>query len=402
MIEKNQSPFRSFWMAGFECSDQLNHYGNRVDLSEITGHLTNAATDYNLIKSIGILTVREGIRWSKIETQPFVFDFTSVAKMIDAAKENGIQQIWDICHFGYPDDLSPLHPHFESRFVAVCSAFANFFKSYCPNEQLIVTPVNEVGFISWLGGDHASTTPYARGMGWDVKYSLIRAYIQGIKAMKAIDASVKILTTEPLVNIVPPLNANPEMVRKAAEDHEIQYQAVDMLTGKICPELGGSDDLIDYLGFNFYYNNQWISNEFTFLPWANLEPDPRFRGLSSLFLEAYQRYNKPILLTETSHSGEHRPNWIELITKECIKAFDLGVQLEGVCLYPIIDRPDWDHLHVWHHSGLWDADADHPHDRNLYSPYADAIVLAMQHIEKHQAQRKKNDEFNLSGFLNIL
>lgn len=378
-----QNIFKSFWMAGFECSDQLNHYGNRVDLLVETGHISMVAEDYQMIHTMGFQTVREGIRWSKIETTPYSYDFSTVAKMIDAGRAQGIQQIWDICHFGYPDDLSPLHPHFLNRFVALCSAFTNFYSAKYPDAQLIVTPINEVGFISWLGGDHASTTPYARGMGWDVKYALVRAYIQGIKAMKLIKPDIKIMTTEPLVNIVSSFDATLEMVFKAEQDHENQFQAMDMLFGKICPELGGSPDLVDFLGFNFYYNNQWIASDFSLLPWADLEPDPRWRGLSSLFMEAYRRYDKPIVLSETSHPGEHRPNWIELIIKECIKALSLGIPLKGICLYPIIDRPDWDHLHYWHHSGLWDADTTQPHARIIYQPYAEAIKKAMADLEMH-------------------
>ncbi|MDQ1142532.1 beta-glucosidase/6-phospho-beta-glucosidase/beta-galactosidase [Pedobacter agri] len=374
----DEHPFKTFWMAGFECSDQLNHYGNRVDLLTETGHITNVSADYKRISEIGISTVREGIRWTHVEPKPYTYDFGTVAKMIDAARIGGIQQIWDVCHFGYPDDLSPLHPHFTDRFVGVCSAFANFYRDYCPGETLIVTPINEVGFISWLGGDHASTTPYARGMGWDVKYALVRAYIQAIKVFKEIDPSTKIMTTEPIVNIVPALDATMEMVIQAEESHDVQYQATDMLTGKMCPELGGSKDLIDYMGFNFYYNNQWVASDFSGLPWANNDPDPRWRGLSSLFVEAYHRYGLPIVLAETSHPGEHRPNWIELITRECVKALQYGVPLKGICLYPIIDRPDWDHLHYWHHSGLWDADAENPFSRILYQPYADAISAAMK------------------------
>ncbi|RZM21734.1 MAG: amine oxidase, partial [Pedobacter sp.] len=299
MDEQLASPFQSFWMGGFECSDQLNHYGDRVDLLNVTGHIQYVSSDYDLLNQVGITTVREGIRWSQIEKRPYVYDFSTVATMIDAGIEKRIQQIWDICHFGYPDDLSPLHPHFCKRFVSVCAEFVRFYKEYCPDKQLIVTPINEVGFISWLGGDHASTTPYARGMGWEVKYALVRAYIQGILEMKRIFPGIKIMTTEPIVNVVPRVGATPEMILKAAADHEIQFQATDMLMGKICPELGGSPELIDYMGFNFYYNNQWTSDEFYYLPWANLDPDPRWRGLSSLLLEAYHRYDKPLVLAET-------------------------------------------------------------------------------------------------------
>jgi hypothetical protein len=30
------------------------------------------------------------------------------------------------------------------------------------------------------------------------------------------------------------------------------------------------------------------------------------------------------------------------------------VPLEGVCLFPIIDRMDWNDEDHWHNSGLWD------------------------------------------------
>lgn len=370
----NESPFKSFWMAGYECSDQLNHYGDRVDLLMLTGHIDQIEQDYELLTPLQIATVREGIRWSIVEKQPYQYDFSTVELMLKAGKAKNIQQIWDICHFGYPVDLSPLHPHFARRFVALCEAFVHFYRSVSPDGLLIITPINEVGFISWLGGDHASTTPYCRGMGWDVKYSLVRAYIEAIKAMKAIDPGILIMSTEPIVNIVPRINASAEDIVIANEQHNFQYQALDMLTGRICPELGGQQGLIDYMGFNFYYNNQWISNVFDFLPWANLDVDPRWRGLSSLLLEAYQRYGQPVVLAETSHSGEHRPNWLELITKECIKALQFGVPLKGICLYPIIDRPDWDHLHNWHHSGLWDADESNPGARWICEPYKESIL----------------------------
>ena len=31
-----------------------------------------------------------------------------------------------------------------------------------------------------------------------------------------------------------------------------------------------------------------------------------------------------------------------------------GVPVEGICLYPILDRYDWTDKNHWHNSGLWD------------------------------------------------
>lgn len=380
------NPFQSFWMGGYECTDQLNNSGNRVDLINTTHHLSRLKADYDGIKLFGITTVREGIRWSQVEQQPYQYDFSTVKLMLAQGKQSGIQQIWDICHFGYPDDLSPLHPHFTKRFVSVCCAFVEFYRSIYPTDTLIITPINEVSFISWLGGEVAGTTPYCVHNGWAVKYALMRAYIAGIKAMKELDPTIRILTTEPLVNIVPPLIATQAQIEQAATDYENQFQALDILAGYICPELGGSPDLLDLLGFNFYYNNQWVIGFNEFLPWLNEDDDPRWQPLSELLINAYQRYNKPILLTETSHPEEDRPLWIDFISKECLKVIHRGIPFWGVCLYPIIDRPDWDDLMNWHRSGLWDEihQADGTSVRVLNEPYAAALRQSQRLIATQQ------------------
>jgi len=377
------NPFKSFWMGGYECTDQLNTFGERVDFLNVTSHLNLIKGDYKLLQDFEIRTVREGIRWSQVEFKPYQYDFGTVGIMLEAGRESGIQQIWDICHFGYPDDLSPLHPHFKNRFVALCKAFATFYFSINPNETLIVTPINEVSFISWLGGDVAGTTPYCRNNGWEVKYALMRAYIAGVKALREVNPGVRILTTEPLVNMVPPLNATETQIIDARNHHELQYQAVDMLCGRICPELGGKPEYLDILGFNFYYNNQWISGTFDFLGWNDRIPDPRFRPFSMLLKEAQQRYDRPVVLTETSHPGRDRPVWIRNIGVESGKLIKDNVPFWGICIYPIIDRPDWDNLKDWHHAGLWDENPDEPiGNRFLHEPSAESLRIAQQHISE--------------------
>ncbi len=380
----HENPFSSFWMAGYECTDKLNAFGHRVDFLNVTGHLALIDEDYRQLKPFGIRTVREGIRWSFVEKRPYHYDWSTVATMIRHARVNGIQQVWDICHFGFPDDLTPLHPLFARRFAAVCRSFVLFYREICPVGPLIVTPINEVSFLSWLGGDARGTSPYCWGQGWEVKYALMRAYIEGVAAMREADPGIRILTTEPLVNMVPPLDADPDVVAQAVASHQIQYQAVDMLGGRMCPELGGSPEYIDILGFNFYYNNQWIDGAHQFLPWFNDDHDPRWRPLSSLLREAYDRYQRPIALTETSHSEEHRPNWIEYIGKECAKVIRENMPLWGICLYPIIDRPDWDHLHPWYNSGLWDVEqgSEEPPRRVLHKPYADALLKSVELVKE--------------------
>ncbi len=381
-----ESPFRSFWMAGYECTDQQNAFGNRVDFINLTGHLQRLDKDYEDLSLFNIKTVREGIRWSFVEKSPYQYDWSTVAAMIEAGKRKGIQQVWDICHFGFADDLTPLHPMFARRFAALCRAFVTFYRSVQPTETLIVTPVNEVSFISWLGGDAQGTSPYCTKQGWEVKYALMKAYIEGIKAMKEEDSRVRIMTTEPLVNMVAPINATPKENAFAKMAHNNQFQSVDILAGRACPELGGKPEYLDILGFNFYYNNQWVAGTSDFLPWLNDYNDPRWQPLSHLLQQAYERYGRPIVLSETSHPGEDRPKWIAFIAQQCITVLQKDIPLWGVCWYPIIDRPDWDHLTHWHHSGLWDVNMSEVSagipSRQLDLPTATAFLEAQKELSE--------------------
>ncbi|HUP12799.1 MAG TPA: hypothetical protein VM187_11315, partial [Niastella sp.] len=333
-------------IGGYECADLINNRGNRVDLLAATGHDQHALEDYSLLAQAGIKTVREGIRWSFVEKQPHVYDFSEVKERMAAARAVGIQQLWDICHFGYPDGLMPAHPQFAERFAAVCKAFTQFYRSQT-SDPLIITPVNEISFISWLGGDARGTIPFAIHSGFDVKYFLCRAAIKGIEAIKSIDPNAQVMFVEPLMRVHP--KEGESICDHIHGLNEAQFQAMDMITGRMCPELGGKPEYMDLAGFNFYYNNQWEHCGPT-IGWCK---DDRRTCFSEILKDAYLRYNKPVVLSETGHFGEDRSKWMKQITDDCIKAMEKGVDLRGICIYPVLDRPDWDILENYIPCGIW-------------------------------------------------
>ncbi|MEO6547705.1 MAG: amine oxidase [Ferruginibacter sp.] len=378
-LTERVNPFKSFWMGGFECTDKLNAFGNRVDFLRVTGHSQLVDEDYKRVSLLNMTTVREGIRWSQVEKTPYRYDWTEVARMIQIGKNNNVQQIWDLCHFGFPDDLTPLHPMFARRFASLCTAFVHFYRSIDVDGALIVTPINEVSFLSWLGGDARGTSPYCVGQGWEVKYRLMKAYIEGVAALKEADPSIRILTTEPLVNIVASDHTNSAQVNDAANRNDHQFQVTDILSGRMCPELGGRPEYLDILGYNYYYDNQWVFGPNEILKWADESNDPRFIPLHRLLINAYQRYECPLVITETSHPKEDRPLWIEMIAEECALVLDYDIPLWGVCWYPVVDRPDWDQLDYWHQAGLWDGEYKLDGvNRILHVPSAAALLNAQK------------------------
>jgi len=62
----------------------------------------------------------------------------------------------------------------------------------------------------------------------------------------------------------------------------------------------------------------------------------------------------------------------------CRLEIEQGVPLEGVCLYPILDRFDWDDGTHWHNTGLWDLhkNGDGHYRRVLNEEYARALHTA--------------------------
>src|ERR1043166_3099050 len=72
------SLFQSFWMAGYESSCHFNPAGRRVDMIAVTQHDIQVRQDYNLLRSFGITTARDAVRWPLVD-RAGCYDFSSFA-----------------------------------------------------------------------------------------------------------------------------------------------------------------------------------------------------------------------------------------------------------------------------------------------------------------------------------
>jgi len=109
--------FDSFFMAGFECSSHRRRDGVRLDLIRATGHDRHVQNDYRQCRELGLTTLRDGLRWHRIETAPGRYDWSSWAPMLEAAEEYGLQVIWDLFHYGAPDHVDQAGADFPKRFA---------------------------------------------------------------------------------------------------------------------------------------------------------------------------------------------------------------------------------------------------------------------------------------------
>jgi hypothetical protein len=366
--------FRSFWIGGFECSCQINSAGVRLDMTAALQHDLYAAEDYRRLREAGMATARDGLRWHLID-KGGKYDWSSWIPMLEAARDERVQVIWDLCHYGWPDDVDIFSPQFIDRFARFAGEAARIHREHT-DETCFYAPVNEISFFAWAA-TRDLMFPYAHGHDGELKRQLVRAALAAIDAVWRVDPGARMVFPEPLIHNVPP-RWRPWLTAPAEAQRASQFEAWDMIAGRAAPELGGAEKYLDIVGVNFYAANQWEVPGGNKLHWDAGSDDPRWMPLHKLLAEVDARYRRPIVIAETSHYGIGRAPWLREIVEECGLAIERGVALHGVCLYPILDRFDWEDRNHWHNSGLWDMSRNgtgHYH-RVLNGPYGDALRKA--------------------------
>lgn len=352
----------SYILGGFECSTHRRLDGRRLDLIDATQHEKFALQDYRRLADLGFGAARDGLRWHIIETSAGKYDFRSVEEQTDAAQQVGIRVIWDLFHYGFPEHIDIFSADMPQRFAEFAAAFAEFHRSRTGSPPSVV-PVNEISFFAWVGGDIGEFYPYEKQRGDELKLQLVRASISAIRALRSIEPDTCVISSEPAVNVIARPH-EPWFSEEAENYRRSQFQAIDMITGRLRPELGGHTDHLDMIGVNYYPHNQWYFPDREMIPLD----DPHYRSLNSILLEIYERYDTPILITETGTEDERRETWFRYVAAECEIARNKGVDLRGICLYPIVNHPGWvDDRHCL--NGLWDY-PDEQGNRPIYEPLA--------------------------------
>ena len=347
-------------MAGFEGADHLNGQGDALDLVRASGHLQSLDRDYDDLARLGVRTIRESVGW-RLSERDGVFDLSRALRFADAAERHGIQVLWSMMHYGTPADVSMLDDDFVPRFADFAAAVARALR-HASQDPPVYTPINEIGFLAWAVSETAMFHPYGPRhrtdvqstvqSGFDVKCRLVRASLLAMDAILNEDPRARFLHIEPLVHVVAP-GPSPELADLAVEVRGYQWQVWDLIEGRLLTELGGHRRYLDLIGVNHYHNGQWEVGTEERLHW-HLR-DPRRLPFGALLREAWDRYGRPLVVAETSHFGSGRAQWLDDIAAQVAIARNTGVPVDGICLYPIIDRPDWADATHWHHSGLWDA-----------------------------------------------
>ena len=345
--------FKSFYMAGFECATGKNRHGEPLDQIAATEHDLHADEDYARLADLGIYTVREASRWTLVD-RGGRYEFDALVPFVRAARHQRMEIIWDLFHYGYPDDVDPFSTGFVERFARYAAATARYICRELKGPYYF-TPVNEPSYFSWAAGDVAHFAPHERGRGHELKRTLVLAQIAAVKAIRSICPEARFVTVDPVCHVVAPPEATlDQQVRVRQFNHDVVFQFLDMCSGRTAPELGGHPSFVDTIGINYYSNNQWELDR----PDAPLAlDDPRRVSLATLCRQVERRYDRPFLISETAACGDERAPWIVDLQRTTRTLLRGGSGLSGICLYPILGMPEWHDQRCWAKLGLWELDS---------------------------------------------
>ena len=326
----------SFFWAGYECAYALakkKGMHKRLDLLAATKHDEYCRIDYTLIKELGIYTVREGMAWNQIDKGNNTYNFDRFEKMMQVAAEENIKQVWNLNHFDFPEYLDPFSEKFVAQFAEYARRCITLIRKY-QKGTLYINPINEISFFAFFSASAGQWAPFQINKGSEFKRQLVRATLTAIDAMRAEDSDVKFILIDPLMYRA---TNSPDAKLQAFVknfNNNIRFQAWDMINGTVEPELGGDPSYIDIIGINYYAHNQeWIygfhktNPSLTYHKIIPLQSKARI-SVKQLLTETFERYKKPIVITETGSYGILRKRWWRLFLKEIDECRDAAVPLQ--------------------------------------------------------------------------
>lgn len=365
MSTESSSPYQSFWMGGFEGADHINAKQDRLDMVQGSGHDVHLKEDYSRLSQMGIRTVRESIGWRTVRpTLNDAHDVTRILEFAKAAKREGIQIIWTFMHYGTPEGVTLEDDSFIDHFVDYAVKMAHVLKPF--SKTPIFNLINEISYLSWAVAHTDFMHPYRDPLdGYEIKQRLVKAVVKAATEIKKMIPGARFLHVEPIMHVAAPID-KPELTEEAEKFKSYQWQTFDLLWDA---------GMLDLIGVNYYYNGQ-IEFNGEALCWKT--PDPRRIPFSKMLEAVWERYGQPLIISETGHFDDERAKWLDEVLGEVKQALDAGIPVQGVCIYPILDRPCWHDPDMFIRTGLIQATDE---GRKYHLGSAKTILRWQQELE---------------------
>lgn len=351
------------WAAGIEDTfvPQVRPGHRPLDEYELMGHYEHWREDLALCSEVGLQALRWGVPWYKVEPEHGKFDWSWIDEVLPhLVEELHVMPILDLMHYGTPDWLnrSFINKDYPKYVAEYAAAFAERYK------HLIkwYTPLNEPIVTALMCGMRGAWPPYQRGEGGYLKVmmKLAEGIIETVNAIRSVQPDAVMVHVEAtgLTRTI-----REDLAYLAREETHRGYLCYDLITGRVASDpilfswllRNGAppDDVfelekkkidIDVMGMNFY--PQWSTKQLYLDKQGRIafrESEVEGDGFTELIQHYYERYNRPIMITETSAVGsdEIRLRWLQSSVHAIKNLRGEGIPLIGYTWFPLFTMIDW-------------------------------------------------------------
>jgi beta-glucosidase/6-phospho-beta-glucosidase/beta-galactosidase len=336
------------FVGAFESTYQPAH---DKDVLETTQHVQRRDDDLALLDACGVSWLRYPVRWHRTEPVPGQYDWSDTDAAFDALAARGMRPIVDLVHHtSYPKWLTRgfADVDFGRSYVEYCVRFAERY----PDVEAY-TLFNEPLATLFLCGHEGLWPPYDVGAEAFVEMlsNVVPAISEAARAVRELlpsAAHVYVDTCEHHSS-----DGSPGPAHHAEMANGRRFFVLDALLGRADPETifgrgaleAGGDVLfevppidIDVLGLDYYAHGEWW-----YSPTRNLSPSPEPLGLAAVAAQYADRYDLPLMLSETNIRGfaSDRATWLKYTLEQCEQLRAAGYPLGSFCWFPFVDSCDW-------------------------------------------------------------
>ena len=356
---------------GIECT--VNRVGDRYfDQVVRTGH-HDRIDDLDRFAALGITALRYPVVWERVAPDgPDQPDWTWTDERLARLRELGIRPIAGLCHHGsgprWTGLLDPAFPEHLARYARSVAERYPWLDAYTPINE----PLTTARFAALYGHWH----PHARDEGQMMRALLhqCRAVQLAMREIRAVNPAARLVQTEDLGHVW----STPELRYQADYENERRWLSLDLLCGRVGPdhplwahllEIGLTDRDLDPLreepcapdvvGGNYYITSErfldhrrdrypaWTHGSNRRRRYADVEAvrvlGDDLLGPAGLLREAWERYGKPVAVTE-AHLGStprDQVRWLAQVWNEASELRESGLDVRAVTIWSLLGAWDW-------------------------------------------------------------
>lgn len=370
--EKNQQK-TELW-GGIECT--INRIQNRFnDQLEYAGHY-NRPEDIGVLAGTGIRKIRYPILWEKHQPQKDAAPgWSGTAERIDELRSLGVDVIAGLVHHGSGPAFTNLA---DPNFPYLLSAYAKQVAERFPWIQFY-TPVNEPLTTARFSGLYGLWYPHQKTDRAFLKMLLhqLKGVVLSMQAIREINPAARLVQTEDLGKTY----STKTLKYQADFENRRRWLTYDLLCGQVTPKHPlwkyfkkhgiPEEDLRfflrnpcvpDVFGFNHYLTSERYldgrlnryqrhthggNGRHSYADVEAVRVDLKEdSGLAVLLKEAWERYKKPLAITEV-HLHCHREDqlrWFKHVWQTCNELRKEGIDIKAVTAWAMLGSFGWNRL----------------------------------------------------------